>query len=37
MPSHIFTVPFDEMKMCNEKGRELYIQRVYGKSERCLL
>lgn len=22
MPAHIFPVPFDEMKMCNEKGRE---------------
>lgn len=22
MPAHVFTVAFNEMKMCNEKGRE---------------
>lgn len=37
MPSHIFIVAFDEMKMCNEKGREISIRCVYGKAERCLL
>lgn len=37
MPSHIFTVPLDEMKLCNEKGRELSVQCVYGEPEHCLL
>lgn len=37
MPSHIFTVPLDEMKLCNEKGRELCVQCVYGEPEHCLL
>lgn len=37
MPSCIFTVPFDEMKMCNEKGRELSMQCVYAKPGHCLL